>query len=63
MMWGDTMSLQLIFFSLHHVICNVEGEGNRGGQFCSSVYGWRKTEDQHRTWGLIDQIQRNAQGP
>lgn len=62
MMWGEHINLHLISFSLHHIMCKVEGE-ERGDWICSGKYGWPQTEDRCKTWMLLEQISWDAQGP
>lgn len=44
MLWGETMNMQLLSFSMNHVVYKVEDETNGNDWYCSGIYGWPQKE-------------------
>lgn len=63
MMWNDSVDLQLVSFSLHHILCKINGANGDKEWMCAGLYGWPEGSQKYRTRALIETIKRTVKGP
>lgn len=63
MMWLDCLSLNILSYSAHHIMCKVSGNVNKGDWFILGIYGWPENNARDRTWRLMTSIKRSMLDP
>lgn len=61
MLWRNTVSLELVSFSNHHIMFKISGDEAKKEWYCLGVYGWHATHENEKTWELLNIIKRNNQ--
>lgn len=63
MLWHESVDLHLISFSLHHILCKINGTNGEKEWFCTGIYGWPEGSQKFRTWALLESIKNAVRGP
>lgn len=56
-------AMQLMSFSMNHVLCIVQGDNMENQWTCSGVYGWLEAVNKRKTWSLLKFIHRVIDQP
>lgn len=63
MLWNNSIELDVISYSDHHISFKVSGGDDNESWLLSGLYGWPEANNKTLTWDLLIDIKPNAFEP